>query len=126
MSRYLSQDEVLLLHDLVLELDGGSAGVLSPAALEAALAQPMMEAFGHKRYLSLFDEAAAYLFYLSRAHAFVDGNKRTAFLAMVLFLHLNGVALEARDEELFQLCLGAAQGKLDLEEIGLRLRKCSR
>lgn len=66
MSRYLSQDVVLLLHDLALELDAGSAGVLSPAALEAALAQPMMEAFGHKRYLTLFDEAAAYWFYLSR------------------------------------------------------------
>jgi len=91
LSRFLELAEVLVLHDLALELDGGSAGVLSQAALESAVAQPQAEAFGQLLHATLYEQAAAYLFHLSKAHAFVDGNKRTAFLAMVTFLQMNGL-----------------------------------
>jgi len=125
LSRFLELAEVLVLHDLALELDGGSAGVLSQAALESAVAQPQAEAFGQLLHATLYEQAAAYLFHLSKAHAFVDGNKRTAFLAMVTFLQMNGVELEASEDELFELCLDVAEGKLEKAQVAKWLEGCS-
>jgi death on curing protein len=71
-----------------------------------------MEAFGVELYPSLFEKAAAYLFFLSRNHAFVDGNRRTAYSTTFVFLLLNGAELTGSDDAVFDLVLRTAQGQL--------------
>lgn len=63
------------------------------------------------------DQAAAYLFHLAQAHPFVDGNKRTAFAAMDIFLRLNGYLLDLSDEEAYDLTMAVARGEIGKDEI---------
>ena len=111
------------MHDLALELDGGEPGLLDPGKLESALAQPQAglgEALFHP---TIALQAAAYLFHISQAHAFADGNKRTAVLAALTFLHMNGISPTIDAEELFRLALRVAQGGLGKAEIAAALVK---
>jgi len=83
-----------MIHDDQIERYGGSPGVRDPGQLEAALFRPQS---GH--YPDLTAEAAALWESLSQNHPFVDGNKRTAFAAMLAFLTINGVELTADADE---------------------------
>jgi death on curing protein len=115
--RHLSFDEILAIYRLMIEQFGGSQGIRDIKALESALAQPSAEYFGVPLHPTLADQAAAYWFHLCQAHAFVDGNKRTATFAMLAFLQLNQKVLSASDEELFGIVLQIAQGELAKPEI---------
>ena len=106
--RHLTLEEVRTIHALMIERYGGTPSERDPQGLESALAQPSAEYFGHPTPAG---QAGAYLFHLCQAHAFVDGNKRTAVFAMLTFLHLNGFALAASDDDLFNLVVGVAKGE---------------
>ena len=82
----------------------------------SALARPTASAFGRDAYPGLELKAAALLNSLARNHALMDGNKRTAWILTVAFLNLNGVDIDMTQDEKFDLVLGVAQGKLELEE----------
>jgi death-on-curing protein len=69
----------------------------------------------------LADQAAAYLYYLSRNHPFVDGNKRTAFAVMVTFLRVNGYRLTLTDDDAYDLVMQVAQGQLDKAVLAAQL-----
>lgn len=112
----LSREEVEALHDAQIERYGGSSGLRDPGLLESALAQPLQELFGQRRYPTVPAQAAAYLYYLSRAHAFVDANKRTSLSCALVWLALHDLRLRLSHEELFNLTLAVAQGQLSLEE----------
>ncbi|WP_189643825.1 type II toxin-antitoxin system death-on-curing family toxin [Deinococcus piscis] len=112
----LSREEVEALHDAQIERYGGSPGLRDPGLLESALAQPLQELFGQRRYPTVPAQAAAYLYYLSRAHAFVDANKRTSLSCALVWLALHDLRLRLSHEELFDLTLAVAQGQLSLEE----------
>ena len=90
MTDYLTMAEVLAIHADQIERYGGSPGVRDPGLLEAALYRPQT---GY--YANLIEEAAALWESLSQNHAFIDGNKRTAFAAMYTFLAINGARLTA-------------------------------
>ena len=80
-----------VVHDRQIARHGGAAGTRDPGLLEAACARPLNRAaYGTP---DAFDLAAAYAFGIAKAHAFVDGNKRTAFVATFTFLRLNGIAI---------------------------------
>jgi death on curing protein len=117
----LSFDEALAIHRLMVEQFGGSHGIRDPGALESALAQPSAEYFGVPLHPTLADQAAAYWFHLCQAHAFVDGNKRTATFVMLAFLQLNENALTVSDDELFEVVLQIAQGQLEKPRIAVLL-----
>jgi death-on-curing protein len=70
--------------------------------------------------------AAAYAYHLTKAHAFVEGNKRVAAVVTETFLNLNGIELKATDEELFDLYLGIADGSLSRVQVERKLRSRSR
>lgn len=91
---YPTLDEVLYLHERLLERFGGRAGVRDLGLLESALARPRS---GY--YDSLSQQAAALLQSLALNHVFVDGNKRVAFAGCAVFLHLNGMQLDVQAEE---------------------------
>lgn len=90
---YLTVAEVLAIHDDQIERFGGSAGIRDAGQLEAALFRPQT---GY--YPDLIAEAAALWESLSQNHAFVDGNKRTAFAVTFTFLAVNGVSITADED----------------------------
>ncbi|TMV08282.1 type II toxin-antitoxin system death-on-curing family toxin [Arenibacterium halophilum] len=80
-----------VIHDRQISRHGGAPGTRDPALLEAACARPVNQAaYGDRDVFAL---AAAYAFGIAKAHAFVDGNKRTAFVAAFTFLRLNGIVV---------------------------------
>src|ERR1035438_5024065 len=92
---HLTVDIVREIHAEALAKFGGSAGVREPALLESAVAAPQASFAGKSVYADMAEIAAAYLFYLCRNHPFIDGNKRTALGACIVFLRLNGHAESA-------------------------------
>lgn len=88
--RYLSVEEVILLHSLLISQSGGSAGLRDRGALESAMAQPEASFGGEELYPSLAAKAASLGHSLIQNHPFVDGNKRIGHGAMEVFLFLNG------------------------------------
>jgi death on curing protein len=118
----VSDIEHLDLEDLlVLVRKLGAGPVRDIGLLDAAVARPRSSAFGADAYPGLELKAAALLHSIVRNHALVDGNKRLAWLATVVFLDLNGKRVEIDDESAFELVMGAAEGSLDLEDIAARL-----
>ena len=108
---WLSPELVIAIHDEQLAEFGGAHRLRDAGALESALARPLNRYhYGTKELASL---AAAYGFGLSRNHAFVDGNKRTALLAIVTFLGLNGVDFDVPEPEAVVMMLALAAGEVD-------------
>ncbi|MFT3779893.1 MAG: type II toxin-antitoxin system death-on-curing family toxin [Ottowia sp.] len=107
---FISRRALELLHDESLAEHGGRPGLRDEGLLESALARPLqLLAYGEPDVAAL---AAAYAFGLVRNHAFVDGNKRAAFLAAGLFLGLNGWRLQATQVEATRTMLALAAGDL--------------
>ena len=113
--RYLTIEEVLRLHDRVIERTGGSAGVRDRGALESAVAQPQMTFGGDDLYPTLPEKAATLCFSLAMNHPFVDGNKRTAHAAMEVFLILNGFEIRSSVDDQEAMMLSLATGILKRE-----------
>jgi death-on-curing protein len=107
-----NRDEVLLLHADQIATFGGTAGVRDQGLLDSALAQPQATFGGKLLHPTLADQAAAYLYHLSRNHPFVDGNKRTAFGVMDAFIEVNGYRLTLTDDEAYELTMQVAQGQM--------------
>ena len=105
---------------------GPSVPVRDPGLLAAAAARPAAAFAGAEAYPRLEDKAAALLHSLVRSDPLVDGNKRLAWLATSVFLDLNGVVLEAPDDEAFDLVLRAAAGAADVPELAEALRRWCR
>ena len=102
---------IYAVHDEQLAEHGGSAGVRDAGLLESALAKPQnLAAYGHPDVIAL---AASYGFGIARNHPFIDGNKRTAFVAVELFLDLNGYELTATDADCVLTMLALAAGEID-------------
>ena len=125
--QHLSAEAVLRIHNKVLEAHGGSPGVGDMALLESAVAAPQASFGGQALITDGVEIAAAYLFYLCRNHAFVDGNKRTALAACLVFLESNSLSPAsfepAREVDAWEaLVLDVAASKLDREQTTARLR----
>lgn len=114
---YLTLEEVLVLHELVLDQTGGMQGVRDRGSLESALAQPQMSFGNQELYPELADKAAALAYSLVCNHPFNDGNKRIGHAAMEVFLLLNGWELDADVDEQEQLIIQLASGKLTREAL---------
>jgi death-on-curing protein len=115
--------EYLDLEDLLgLTRALGAGPVRDLGLLDSAAARPRSNAFGENAYPSLDLKAAALLHSIARNHALVDGNKRLAWLATVVFLDLNDQTPDLDDDAAFDLVMDAAQGTVEVEEIAARLR----
>jgi death-on-curing protein len=117
MIRYLSLEELLELHRLVLQQTGGLEGLRDLGGLESAVAQPQMTFGGEDLYPCLPTKAAALGFSLVCNHPFLDGNKRVGHLAMEMFLVLNGQELIAGIDEQEHVIVRLAAGELSREEV---------
>jgi len=106
--------------DLIRE-HGGMPGLRDEPALEAALARPRQRS-AYRPDADLAELAATYGHGLATGHPLHDGNKRIAFVTMAVFLELNGVELEADEEEVVAVMLPLAAGELDEDGLGAWLR----
>jgi death-on-curing protein len=112
-----------LLHDESLAEHGGASGLRDEGLLESALARPLnLAAYGQP---DVADLAASYCVGLAKNHPFVDGNKRVAFLAVGLFLVLNGHRLVASQADATLTMLAVAAGQMDEEKLAQWLREHS-
>ena len=109
--RWLREDVIVAIHDEQIAEHGGSSGIRDAGLLSSALARPRNHvAYGEP---SVFNLAAAYAYGVIQNHPFVDGNKRTGFLAAYVFLYLNGWELEAPETEAVAAALALATGEID-------------
>ena len=120
---HLTVDIVREIHAEAIAKFGGSDGVRDMALLESAVAAPQASFGGKSPYKDLAEVAAAYLFYLCRNHPFIDGNKRTALGACIVFLRLNGIEPKADGPEWEELTLDVAASRIDRDQATARLRK---
>ena len=112
---WIEERDVLVLHDRLLALHGGAAGLRDRNLLQSALARPQ-QYFAYSESPDMIGMAAVYTAGIVRNHPFVDGNKRTGFVVGILFLELNGYRFAASEQEAAQAVLGLASG--DLDEVG--------
>ena len=110
---FLGLDEVLEIHRDQIERYGGESGIHDLGLLQSALAMPAAAFGGDYLHTDLFEMAAAYLFHLTQNHPFVDGNKRTGAVAALVFLILNGVEIDAEQQDFEKLVWKVAHGKAD-------------
>ena len=115
--RYLSLQEVITLHSLLIAQSGGASGLRDEGALESAVAQPEASFGGEELYPDLASKAAALGHSLIQNHPFVDGNKRIGHAAMEVFLLLNGHEIEASVDDQEQIIIGVASGKVSRIEL---------
>jgi death-on-curing protein len=109
--RWVDKPALLLLHDESLAEHGGAAGIRDEGLLDSALARLLnLNAYGTPDFADL---AASYAIGPAKNHAFVDGNKRGAFLATGLFLHLNGFRLSVSQVDATLTMLAVAAGEMD-------------
>jgi death on curing protein len=94
--KYLSVDEVIIIHEYLIEEYGGESGIKDISALESALARPQT---GH--YKNVYEESAALMESLAVNHPFIDGNKRISFFATDIFLRLNGFYIDCDSESAY-------------------------
>ncbi|MDB6033379.1 MAG: Death-on-curing family protein [Verrucomicrobiales bacterium] len=120
---HLTPEIVLEIHTEAIARFGGSDGVREQALLESAVAAPQASFGGKSPYADLVEVAAAYLYYLCQNHPFIDGNKRTALGACIVFLRLNGIEPQPDSPEWEGLTLDVAAGALDRNGATARLRK---
>jgi death-on-curing protein len=120
---HLTVEIVREIHAEGIARFGGLEGVRDAALLESAVAAPQASFGGQSPYKDLAEVAAAYLFYLCRNHPFIDGNKRAALGACIVFLRLNGIEPKGDGPEWEDLALAVASGAIDREEATQRLRR---
>lgn len=110
--RWLNKRALLLLHGESLAAFGGASGLRDDGLLDSALARPVNR-HADQPETTFAELAAGYALGLARSHPFVDGNKRTAFLAIGLFLALNGRRLTAGQVDAIQTVSALAAGEID-------------
>jgi death on curing protein len=119
---HLTVEIIKEIHFEAIQQFGGSEGVRDVALLESALGAPQVTFAGDSPFEDLTEIAAAYLFYLCRNHPFIDGNKRTALAACIVFLRLNGIEPSSDSSDWEELTLAVASSVMDRDETTKRLR----
>jgi death-on-curing protein len=123
---FLNLEDILRIHRDQVERYGGGLGVRDQGLLESAIAMPQASFGGQHLHTDLFEMGAAYLYHLTMNHPFIDGNKRVGTVAALLFLELNGITIQATNDELFDMVLGVAEGKIPKSAVAEFFRKHSR
>ena len=117
---WLLRDTIDAIHDMQLAEHGGRSGIRDEGLLESALARPRhLHNYGTADLHAL---AAAYAFGIIKNHPYIDGNKRTAFLAMYTFLGLNGMRLNASEVNATQTMLALAANGISEDDFAIWLR----
>lgn len=114
---YISINECIQINKWAIGEYGHEFGLIDEEKLVQCLEIPKQVFFGTEIHSSVEKKAAAYLYYLTVFHPFVDGNKRTAFLSMYVFLIKNGYSFQSEQEDIVDLTLSIANGKENLDSV---------
>lgn len=123
---YISADDIVTIHDAVINEIGGSFGIREPGLLMSIAEKPKANFNGQELYPDIFVKAAALYEGLCNYHVFVDGNKRTAVIAMYRFLIINGYMLLANNKAVEEYTLYIVNNKPEITEITNWIKKHSR
>ncbi len=115
--RYLTKEEIVSIHNKVIDESGGSSGIFIDGNLDSATDAPRRIVFGHEPFQTLSEKAATLFHEVNKLHPFVDGNKRTAYIAADTFLRLNGCKLNAEIEQAVDISLRTARCTADISEV---------
>ena len=113
----LTKEKVLLLHQLIAKETGGSIGVRDSGLLESAINNAYSTFGGEELYKTKEEKAASLGFSLISNHAFIDGNKRIGIYVMLTFLEAEGIKMNCLNEDVIELGLAVAAGKMKYNEI---------
>ena len=123
--RYISEEEILLIHHQLIKRYGGSHGTRDLKRVKSAAIAPAQSVFGEEQYKTAFDKAAVYARNIIADHPFQDGNKRTSMAAAAMFLKKKGYKLKAKKGEIEDFAVDIAVKKLEIIEIAVWLEKHS-
>jgi death-on-curing protein len=115
-------DEVLILHEKSIQVFGGSHGIRDMGMLESAVERPNATFGGEELYPTIFTKAAAILESIVKNHPFVDGNKRTGWLACFAIMELQGYHFTLTQDEAYDFVIRVASSHLELEDIALFIK----
>jgi death-on-curing protein len=119
---WINLEEIVLIHELVINETGGAHGIINPIALESVRLRPFFSFEGKEFFPDMWSKIAALIHSLITFHPFTDGNKRTAFVAAEVILKLNGYNITpAIEHEVFFWAI--ARGEKSIEEIQDWLKK---
>ncbi|MGA0545850.1 type II toxin-antitoxin system death-on-curing family toxin [Brevundimonas sp. VNH65] len=118
---WLEKAAIIALHDRSLALHGGPPGIRDEGLLDSALQRPLNR-FHYEGADEIAALAATYAVAVASNHPFIDGNKRAAYQALILFLALNGLPLRADKVDAIQTMLDVAAGRIDIERLTIWIR----
>jgi death-on-curing protein len=113
VTKYLTSDQVISFHDMLIKNFGGLGGIRDKNLLLSALEAPKASFSGKAMYPTIHEKAAVYLYHLARNHPFNDGNKRTAYVTALVFLEANRTQIKFKLKKLEQIVIDVANGKID-------------
>lgn len=119
---FIKQD-IIQFHDDLEKNFILSPGIRDMALLESAVNAPFQTFMGQDLYPSVFDKAAQLCYGLANNHPFVDGNKRTALHSMLVYLEINDIQIDYKQEEMEDLIIRVSSGQLKSSELSLLLSK---
>lgn len=123
---YITLDEVLAIHDSMIDKYGGSHGIRDLGLIQSAIARPQSSFGGEDLYKNIFDKVSTLFHSLMFNHAFVDGNKRTTMSSTARFLSINGYELNATQKEFVNFPLRVENQHLSIGEISKWLKSHSK
>ncbi|MES5160987.1 type II toxin-antitoxin system death-on-curing family toxin [Fannyhessea vaginae] len=115
--KYLTQEQVMKLHQVLIETSGGSLGIRDEGMLDSALKTPLQTFDKRELFPTILDKATRLAFGLIKNHPFIDGNKRIGTHAMLIFLALNNIMLSYKDEELIDIIFKVASDRADENDL---------
>lgn len=113
----LSKEQIIFLHSQLINATGGSDGIKDENMLESAIYAPFQTFAGEDFFPTIYQKAARLGFGLVSNHPFVDGNKRIAAHAMLVFLELNGIEMQYTNDELSEIFLAIADDKARYDDL---------
>ncbi|MDW7738864.1 MAG: type II toxin-antitoxin system death-on-curing family toxin [Bacillota bacterium] len=121
---WLTLNIIETIHVDLIKVHGGYHGYRDKAMVEAALARPLQR-WNYEKNLDIFSLAASYGYALTKNHGFIDGNKRVTFMAIYIFLGLNGYELDAPEQEIVDIILKLSNDDLDENKLAQWLRRAA-
>ena len=115
--KYLTQDQVVRLHQALIETSGGSLDIRDEGMLNSELKTSLQTFDKSELFPSLLDKTTQLAFDLIKSHPFIDGNKRIGTHAMLIFLALNGITLSYNDEDLIDIILKVASNQVNESDL---------
>lgn len=123
MTIYLTLEQIIIIHEDQIVRYGGSSGLRDVSLLESAVFRPQSSFGGNDLYPTIFDKASVLMHSLILNHSFIDGNKRTGTVSMLVFLEVNGYRIQVTQKALVNTALGVESKKINTEKLAAWIKK---